>query len=102
MLNTEYFEDKICDELKGAKCYALEALELKSTHPQWAKTLLDMSGTELAHAANLYKMYEEYYSAMISGYSSVPAKFQKQHDELAQAYMDKSANVKYMHEMYVR
>ena len=96
----EYFRDKLKDELCGAKDYVKMALESKTTHPAWAKMYLDMSAAELNHATNLYKMSDEYYREVISSYKEVPEYIKNVWDEIVSMYAEKSAKVKYMHEMY--
>lgn len=59
-MNAKYFKAQIEEELDGANDYAQLALKYKATHPEWSKTLLEMSTAELSHAEKLFKMWNEY------------------------------------------
>ena len=56
-MDAQYFKDNISDELDGATCYIKRAIEIKGMSPDWAKMFVDMSATELDHAAKLWKMF---------------------------------------------
>lgn len=96
----EYFKRLLCDELHGAKEYVELALEFKATYPEWAKTFLAMSATELEHASNIYKMAETSYKETTTPYKEVPENLWNTWDEMVKKYAKCSAKVKYMHEMY--
>lgn len=100
MLDLKYFKDQICDELRGAKCYIKLAIETKTSNPMWSKAFVDMSATELGHATNLYKMFEEYYQKVGSSYSVIPDYLKECYDEAVQMYTEKFAKVRYMHDLY--
>lgn len=102
MVNTEYFKNKIMDELEGAKCYIMNALELKSSHLSWAKTLFDMASIEMAHAANLYRMYEEYYTELQTAYDTMPDYLEECHTEMVTRYAKCVSKLRYMQELYSR
>lgn len=98
----EYFRDKIKDELCGGKEYIKMAIEFKSSHPAWGKMFVDMSAAELSHATNLYKMADEYYKEVTGAYKEIPKYMREMWDEIVTMYTDKSAEVKYMHDLYNR
>ena len=51
--------DKVKDEVRGAKCYAEEYLELKLANSPRAKTYYEMAQQELTHAMTLHKFVVE-------------------------------------------
>jgi hypothetical protein len=101
-MNVKYFKCQIHDELHGAKDYIEKAIEIRAMNPTWAKTLSEMSATELSHATHLYEMFEQYYKKLSDEYSKIPEYIQEDKDYIANMYVEKSAKVKYMHEMFNR
>lgn len=99
-MDAQYFKNNISDELDGATCYVKRAIEIKGMSPDWAKMFLDMSATELDHATKLWKMFEQYYKIIVDNYKTVPDYIEELHEEAAKEYAERSAKVKYMHEMY--
>ena len=99
-MDAEYFKNNISDELDGATCYVKRAIEIKAMSPDWAKMFLDMSAAELGHATKLWKMFEQYHKILEEKYKTVPECIEKLYDEAAEEYAERSAKVKYMHEMY--
>ena len=95
-----YFKDQICDELDGAKCYAKNAIEIKAMNTEWAKMFLEMSMAELDHASKLWKMSEQYYKIISDNYKTIPDYIEEVHKEIVNEYTEKSARIRYMHEMY--
>lgn len=96
----EYFKELLCDELHGAKEYIKLALEFKATYPSWGNTFVDMSAMELEHATNIYKMAESSYKETIAAYNEPPKYLKDLWDCMVEMYTEKSAKVRYMHEMY--
>lgn len=99
-MDLEYFKDQICEELHGAKCYIKNAIEIKAMAPNWSPLLVEMSAAELKHAANLYTMAQEYYTKVTAQYNEVPHYLKEMWDCIVDNYTEKTAKVKYMHEMY--
>lgn len=99
-MNAEYFKEQMCDELEGAKCYAKKAIEIKAMNADWGKMFLEMSAAELDHATKLWKMFDQYYKIISDSYKTVPDYIDELHNEAASDYAEKSAKIKYMHEMY--
>lgn len=95
--------DQIAEELDGAKHYIQYAIEKKSSNPGWAKSFVEMSAAELGHAATLFKMFEDCFQSMIKlDEKSVPYKefLNLIHYQTSDHYMERSAEIKYMHDMY--
>ena len=99
-MDAKYFKDNISDELDGATCYVKRAIEIKAMSPDWAKMFLDMSAAELDHATKLWKMFEQYHKILKDKYTTVPEYIEELYDEAAEEYAERSAKVRYMHEMY--
>ena len=99
-MDLEYFRDKICDELCGAKDYAKRAIEIKAMNSSWGKMLLEMSAAELSHATNLYRMFEEYYQIIQKHYTVVPEYVDDIRDEIVETYTEEYTKVKTIHDMY--
>lgn len=99
-MNLEYFEDKINDELDGAKDYIKNAIEIKAMDSNWAKMFSTMSATELEHANALYTMANEYYNKIIKSYSEAPSYLKDIHSNIVNCYTKKYAEVKFLHEAY--
>ena len=53
----EYLKDHIVEELEGAVEYMTKALELKETHPEWAKKFYKMAEMETEHANCMNKIF---------------------------------------------
>lgn len=100
MLDIEYFKCQIHDELHGAKCYIKLAMLTKTSNPMWSKAFVDMSATELGHATQLYKMFEDYYDSLKTSYKDVPEWIEECRDKIVDMYTEKFAKVKLMHEAY--
>ena len=99
-IDLQYFKDEICSELKGAICYIKIAMEIKAMDSSWSKSFAEMSSNELYHATTLYKMFVEYCELISKPYDDVPEYILDMRNEVGDMYMEKSAKVKYMHEMY--
>ena len=100
-MDAGYFKEQICDELKGAKCYAKKAIEIRAMAPSWAKMFMEMSIAELEHATKLYKMFEEYYQKITETYSDhIPYYLKDIKTDIDDMYMEYSAKTRYLNEMY--
>lgn len=100
-MDAEYFKDQICDELKGAKCYAKKAIEIKAMAPSWSKMFIEMSSAELEHAKYLYKMFEEYYMKVSDEFKSkLPDYIEDIKEDIDEMYTKYTMKTKYLHEMY--
>ena len=102
-MNAEYFKEQICDELKGAKCYAKKAIEIRAMAPSWAKKFIEMSAAELGHSTELYKMFEEYYQKISESYTDhIPEYLKDIKEDIDEMYMEYTTKVKYLHDMYFK
>lgn len=100
-MNAEYFKEQICDELKGAKCYAKKAIEIKAMSPSWSEMFIDMSSEELKHSTELYKMFQEYYLKINEAFNNkIPEYLEKIKMEVDDMYTEYGMKIKYLHEMY--
>ena len=98
-------KDQIAEELDGAKNYIKYAIEKKGSAPNWAKSFVDMSAAELGHASTLFKMFEECYHSMAKlDEKSQPYKefLNLVYYQTTDDYMTRSAEIRYMHDMYVK
>lgn len=99
-MDAYYFKNQIIEELDGAKAYIVKAQECKTDGlTAWAKAFVDMSAKELDHAAELFKMFNEYYKQFDNrpDLRDYMAPFR---EELITDYMRYSSQIRYMHEMY--
>lgn len=101
-VDLDYFKEQICEELDGACCYIKLAIELKAMSASWAKNFSEMSAAELGHADKLFKMFEEYCEIISKPYETTPEYISNAHKDLVEMYTEKSAKVRYMHDMYNR
>lgn len=99
-MDLEYLKDHICEELEGAKDYAMKAIELKPMAPNWGKILIDMANIELSHAASLYKMFVEYYQKIAGSFNETPQYVADMHKEVVKCYTHGSTEAKLIIEMY--
>ena len=100
IMDANYFKDQICEELEGAKCYVMNAIEIKGMNSDWGKMFLEMSAAELDHAAKLWKMFDQYYKIISDNYKAIPDYIEQIHKEVSVMYAEKSSMIRYMHEMY--
>lgn len=101
-MNQTYLKEHVKEELEGAKDYIMRAIEIKAMDPSWGKMLYKMSQEELEHATNFYNMSVDYYNKVSSAYSEVPEYMEKCMNEITEEYMECSATIKKMQEMYTR
>lgn len=100
-MDLEYFKDHICEELSGAKEYAMNAIEIKPMSATWGSKLLEMSAQELAHAKNLFGMWQEYYGIQTKDrMNNIPDCFIDANEEITRMYVEESAKIQYMHQVY--
>lgn len=66
----------------------------------WAAKFIEMSATELNHATTLYNMAQQYYQKVTQAFTESPRYMTDTWDYIANEYAEKSAKVKYIHEMY--
>ena len=99
-MNVHYFKEHIPDELHGAKDYIKQAIEIKAMSPAWAKSFAEMSANELEHANNLYKMFQEYYAKISGSFSEMPKYIEEAKEEIDEEYVECSATIKYLHDMF--
>jgi rubrerythrin len=87
------------EELSGAKDYLRQAMSLKDTAPEWAKTFNEMASTEMDHSRTLYRMFNEHYKQINTNpdLSSYMEPFKQSVDE---AYIEKVGMIKYMQDVY--
>lgn len=100
-----YYNHQIRDELSGARQYIEKAMEDKQTYPTRARMYVEMSASELAHAGNLFKMFEECYKELYDDKETNESfKFflDKFRSEVVQMYTQEAANVRYLHELYTK
>jgi rubrerythrin len=101
-MDMEYLKEHICEELEGAKEYAVKAMELKPMAPTWSKMLIDMANAELTHAGYLYKMLVEYYQKIAASFNEVPEHIETLYRDSVRCYSTESANAKYMLDAYTK
>lgn len=94
-----YLKDHICEELDGAHDYLMQAMHTKDEHPEWAKTLYDMSSMELEHARSLYKMFTDYFK-QINTDPKLEAYMTPFRDDVERKFTERVGAIKYMQEMY--
>ena len=100
-MNAEYFKEQICDELKGAKCYAKKAIEIRAMAPSWAQMFIKMSAAELDHSTELYKMFQEYYQKITESYKdNIPEYLKDIKTKIDDMYVEYIPKVKYLHDIY--
>lgn len=99
-MDLQYFKDHIAEELDGADEYIRLAIELKAMDSTWAKNLVEMSAAELDHAAKLFKMFENYCDLISKPYDEVPEYISDCRKKVIKMYTRRSAEVRYMHDMY--
>ena len=63
-MNLTYFKGQMAEELQGARDYAKLAMATRVTDPAWSQYFTEMSAAELDHAHKLFKMAEQYYTAL--------------------------------------
>ena len=101
-MNMEYFRDQICEELEGACEYAKHAVEIKAMVANWGKMFIEMANAEITHANNLFRMMNEYYAETQKAYTTMPDYMDTLRKEIIDIYTKKSAEAKWMIELFGR
>ena len=100
-MDAYYFKKQIREELDGAEEYIKRAIEIRAMDPSWAKMFVDMSSAELDHASNLFKMFEEYYKKVNEDHiDSIPRYMKEIKECIDDTYMEESAKIRMMHDVY--
>lgn len=100
IMDCEYFKSHIQEELDGAAAYAKAAMETKGDKPAWSKKFVEMAAAEMQHAKYFYEMFIEHYSAAVKPYTTeIPKRFRDLKSEIADLYMDCSAQTRAMLEL---
>lgn len=87
-MDLKYFCDELCEELDGAKCYILKAIEVKPMNADWSKTFAQMSEDERSHAEHLYTMFNQYTSKLMAAYNETPEFIQKKVEHMQKKYTE--------------
>ena len=87
-MNIEYFNDKIKDELCGAKDYIMKAIELKPMNKSWSEWLFERMKNEKTHADTLYKMSVEYYKKIGESYNNMPQYIVEAMEDITKNYTE--------------
>ena len=100
-MDVKYFKSQIVDELVGALKYIRKAIEMRLSHPDWAKTFAEMSEAEVEHSSKLYDMFEDYCRKITEkNDGETPSYLMSVHTELMDEYADMMTKIKRLHEMY--
>ena len=96
----EYYTDKILEEIKDAKNYAMKALELRDTDPDQAHELYELSVEEMGHMSRLHglvvKIIEKYREGNGEPSADMQARYNYRHKEA----IEKAAKVKNLQTMF--
>lgn len=98
-----YYNNQVKEELDGATEYIKKAILLKKDHPNWAQMYQKMSMTELEHASNIMKIFEEDYKAVVAQEEAnghTPIYLNDCRKSIMDMYQEFSSKVNYMHELY--
>lgn len=97
-MDAEYFKNAICEELEGAKDYAMRAMEIKPMSATWHGKLVEMSTQELAHAKQLFAMWQEYYGIQTKNrMDNIPEYLEKMNTCITETYLEELAKVQMIH-----
>ncbi len=99
-MNVDYFKEHIQEELHGAKDYIKQAIEIRAMNPAWGKNFAEMSANELEHAGHLYRMFQEYYEKLSGTFKEMPKYIESICKEIDEEYVECTATVKYLHDIY--
>lgn len=91
--------EEIKDELHGAKCYAKKATRYKTENPTMAKMYYDMANDELKHSDMLHVEAVRAIDKQ-RAIEQPPQYMLDRWDEEHKKYVDKSAKIKVMLQMY--
>ena len=96
----EYYTDKIAEEIKDAKNYAMKALELRDTDPDQAQALYDISVEEMGHMSMMHGLVVGIIEKYRKEKGEPPADMMARYNDLHQKAIEKAAKVKNLQEMY--
>ena len=96
----EYYTDKIAEEIKDAKNYAMKALELRDTEPDQAQALYDLSLEEMNHMNRLHGLVVGIIKKYRKEKGEPPADMLARYDCLHQRAIEKAAKVKNLQAMF--
>ena len=96
----EYYTDKIAEEIKDAKNYAMKALELRDTDPDQAKALYDLSVEEMDHMNRLHGLVVGIIEKYRKEKGEPPADMMARYEYLHKRVIEKAAKVKNLQEMF--
>ena len=96
----EYYTDKIAEEIKDAKNYAMKALEFRDIDRDQAKTLHDLSVEEMDHMNRLHGLV----TGIIDNYRKTngepPADMMARYEYIHKKAIEKAAKVKTLQDMF--
>ena len=96
----EYYTDKIAEELKDAKNYAMKALELRDTDPDQAQALYDISVEEMGHMSMLHSLVVGIIEKYRKEKGEPPVDMMARYNYLHQKAIEKAAKVKNLQSMF--
>ena len=99
-MDLEYLYNHISEELEGSKEYIKIAIELKPMTEAWSKKFYTMSMEEHAHAANFYAMFNEYCSKLSESFVEMPEYVADMRKDIVDKYIECTAKIKSMWEIY--
>ena len=97
----EYYTDKIRDEIKDAKNYAMKAMELRDTDPDQAKVLYGISVEEMDHMNRLHGLVVEIIEKYRQTKGEPPADMMARYNYLHKKQIEKAAKVKNLQAMFM-
>lgn len=96
----EYYTDKIKEEIKDAKGYAMKALELRDTDPDQARELYDLSVEEMGHMSRLHDLVVGIIEKYRKEKGEPPADMLARYNYLHKEAIEKAAKVKNLQQMF--
>ena len=96
----EYYTDKIADEIKDARNYAMKALELRDTDPDQAQALYDISVEEMGHMSILHNLVVGIIEKYRKEKGEPPADMLARYEYLHKRAIEKAAKVKNLQAMF--
>lgn len=96
----EYYTDKIKEEIKDAKNYAMKALELRDTDPDQAQALYDISVEEMGHMSRLHGLVVGIIEKYRKEKGEPPADMLARYNYLHKEAIEKAAKVKNLQAMF--
>ena len=96
----EKISSMIEDELDGARCYAMTAVEYKETHPEMARILYNMSLAEMQHATDLHNIVVGLIDDYRNEHGEPPAGMEALYEYLHKRHIEDAADVKRVQSMY--